>query len=436
MKHTLRFCKGGVDIGFELPNLEFAGNAFVPTTAVVPLKQHCGEEARPVVTTGDFVKEGQVIARGPVPVHAPIPGKVTGMRRVSLPDGTMGEALVIHLAGAFDITGRKEADNDWKRITTQELSRILEDRGVVDTFEEPKPLAEALKLSRSSADPTLICRLFDQDPTAPIESRILAEYPQRVWNGIALLASAMRAGRVALIVEEGTPASPPPGIDLKDLFADIPVSFVISRRRYPSGSKTRIRRLLSEKLPELSLKAPLYLDPVTALSAYDAVVRNVPSISVLLLVLGNAITRPQLLRVKTGTLIGDVIDECGGFKTAPERILVNGLMRGTALYDLDTPVTRYTRSLYVMDRDSCPSYTVRDCVHCGSCLAVCPASLDPARTVFAIRRRDSGERILRSIAACEGCGCCSVVCPSRIPLHHEIAGGRRLLPEDLAHERY
>lgn len=435
MKHTLRFCKGGVDIGFELPKIDFTGNAFVPTTAVVPLKQHCGEEARPIVFTGDLVKEGQVIARGPVPVHAPIPGKVTGLRRVPLPDGTLGDAIVIQLAGAFDITGRKVAAHDWKRSTTQDLSRLLEDKGVVDSFEEPKPLAEALKLSRTAAAPALICRLFDQDPTAPIESRVLAEYPERVWNGMALVASAMRAGRVAVIVEEGSPVSPPPGIVPKDLFGDVPVSFVVTRRRYPSGSKTRIQRLLTERVPDLSLEGALYLDSVTALAAYDAVVRNVPSISVLLLVLGNAITRPQLLRVKTGTLIGDVIDECGGFKTAPERILVNGLMRGTALFDLDTPVTGYTRSLYVMDRDSCPSYTVRDCVHCGSCLAVCPAALDPARTVFAIRRGDLGERVLRSINACEGCGCCSVVCPSRIPLHHEITGGRRLLPEDLSHER-
>ena len=92
----------------------------------------------------------------------------------------------------------------------------------------------------------------------------------------------------------------------------------------------------------------------------------------------------------------------------------------TAIYDLDTPVTKYTKSLHLMDKETCPDYTVRNCIHCGRCLQVCPVSIDPMRIVNSIQRDRLLPAVREAVRDCQNCGCCAIVCPSRIPLHHII----------------
>ena len=51
-----------------------------PDTLVVPLRQHAGLEAKPVVAKGDEVLKGQLLAEAggaiSAPVHSPVSGKV------------------------------------------------------------------------------------------------------------------------------------------------------------------------------------------------------------------------------------------------------------------------------------------------------------------------------------------------------------------------
>ncbi|MBI1368277.1 MAG: hypothetical protein GC162_06450 [Planctomycetes bacterium] len=59
-------------------------NGFMPKRIVLPLKQHAGPPAEPIVKVGDRVSEGDVIARPApgklgAPIHASITGKVTAV---------------------------------------------------------------------------------------------------------------------------------------------------------------------------------------------------------------------------------------------------------------------------------------------------------------------------------------------------------------------
>jgi hypothetical protein len=60
----------------------FLEREYIPVRVVLPLRQHIGVPALPVVNVGDKVSKGQAIARPPegsmgVPVHASIDGRVT-----------------------------------------------------------------------------------------------------------------------------------------------------------------------------------------------------------------------------------------------------------------------------------------------------------------------------------------------------------------------
>jgi electron transport complex protein RnfC len=199
--------------------------------------------------------------------------------------------------------------------------------------------------------------------------------------------------------------------------------------RYPSGIPENLLALVRKQADARDEAPILFVDSVTALAARDAVVKNEPMMTRYVYVSGPSIVVPSLLKVRIGTTIGDIIEECGGFSSAPSRIVVNGLISGTALYDLDTPITKTTKSLHIMDSDTCPDYEVHPCIHCGSCLRVCPVLIDPMKVVTAIRKERFSKNIRDSITSCQSCGCCAIVCPSRIPLHHIIREARIRMPK-------
>jgi Na+-translocating ferredoxin:NAD+ oxidoreductase subunit C len=82
---------------------------------VVPMRQHIGEPARPVVAVGDRVLRGQMIgaAEGYVStaVHAPTSGRVVAIEACAVP----------HPSGLFDLAVVIEADGEDQAIEFQPL---------------------------------------------------------------------------------------------------------------------------------------------------------------------------------------------------------------------------------------------------------------------------------------------------------------------------
>jgi Na+-translocating ferredoxin:NAD+ oxidoreductase subunit C len=423
MTHFVRFRKSSENIRFESPEPVFSGNAFLPSTALIPLLQHSGTPAKPVISPGDRVREGQMIARGltedSAHIHSSIPGVLKEFRTTPMPDGTMQETAVIQLSGSFDLLGRREANYPWQNVPESELLKVIEDKGCINTFDMPVPLVPSLREAKKSGKPAIAIRLFDADPTCGLDSALLELAGERVLEGCAILARSIDAKKIYIIHTEKRWKTPKPDT-LETFFRERTVMTVKSPDRYPSGNAVQIISLLRAYDPELDADHTILVDPVTALTVHDAVVKNSPSLNHYIFVSGPAIDKPAILKVRIGTPIGDVIEECGGFRANPTRIVVNGLLIGQAVFDLDTPITKYTKSLHIMDRETCPSYTVRNCVHCGRCLQVCPAGIDPHRITASVRMGKITPRLMESVSSCQLCGCCAIVCPSRIPLHHII----------------
>lgn len=423
MTHFVRFRKSSEYIRFEVPPLEMAGCAFLPSTAYVPLLQHTGSRARPVVAIGDAVHEGQLIARGmsgdSSHIHSPIPGIVREFRTIPMPDGTMEQSAVVTLSGSFDILGRKEENYPWKNVSESEILRVLEDKGLINTFETPISLVTQLREAKKVKKPILALRLFDGDPTCLLDSFMVKHALDRILEGCAIIARAIDA-KAAYLVHIDRRWDGPDDRALAEIFQERHVAVVRSSGRYPSGNTGQFLDLLRGLQPDYDAKSIVLIDPITAYSAYEAVVKNVPILNRFIAITGPALESPAVLKVRVGTPIGDIIEERGGFKADPSRIVVNGLLRGQAVYDLDTPITKYTKSLHIMDADTCKPYTVRDCVHCGRCLQVCPVSIDPQRIATIVMKDSVNQKLLDSMDACQYCGCCAIVCPSRIPLHHII----------------
>jgi electron transport complex protein RnfC len=115
---------------------------------------------------------------------------------------------------------------------------------------------------------------------------------------------------------------------------------------------------------------------MSSLSAiHDAVRLNLPLVERYVAVGGDAVKRPAVLRVRIGTRIGDAFAECGGFVDDPERVVIGSPLTGSAVCDLDAPITKTTWAVAALSARRIGGNTVRNCIGCGNCRAVCPVSL-------------------------------------------------------------
>ena len=122
-------------------------------------------------------------------------------------------------------------------------------------------------------------------------------------------------------------------------------------------------------------------------------------------VTGDAITFPQVIKVKIGTLFKEVNQSLIEFNTANYTAFLNGIMKGKKINWENLIIDDSVRAIYFMKNKE---EKVSDCIHCGKCNSVCPFGCNPYYHVI------SGG--LHKSEKCIECGLCSFVCPSNIEI--------------------
>ncbi len=447
MKHTVQigrrsiFNRRSLEIFYPQDSAPFKGNAFLPGVAVIPLRQYEGIPARSVIQPGTVVKEGQVIAlpagHKSAAIHSSVPGILRGYKVMPLTDQTLKTSAIIQLSGSFDISGKKPNRVLWEGSSPWMLLKSVEDFGLVSTFDDFQPLAYLLRKfmpgNSSSSDSLcnlLAIRLFDGDPSCMVDSFLVKNNISAVLQGCSIIAKILDVRRICFIhskkssffQNEVSSVFHHASVEIKQIAAGV----------YPYGNGSLCATEAAKQFTGVQPKDVFCIDPWTAFSVCESISFNKPVLQRPVLIAGSAIEKSQILNVRIGTRIGDIIEECGGFKFTPAKIIVNGLIAGRAVYDLDTPVDKNTKSLHFMSGEECRPYSVHQCIHCGRCLRICPQKLDPIRVAYCIQR---GKKplIKGKTADCIFCGACTAVCPSRIPIHHIIKNGPQENPSGGVH---
>ena len=154
----------------------------------------------------------------------------------------------------------------------------------------------------------------------------------------------------------------------------------------------------------------------TVYAIYEAVALGKPLIERIVTVSGPAVKNPANFKVRIGTPVGSLLEECGGFASRPGKIVAGGPMMGFALADPGVPVVKGTSGILVLsERQSRPELQT-PCIGCGRCVAACPFGLSPTMLYKWIEHREYQEAMAAGLMDCKECGCCGYVCPAHVPL--------------------
>jgi electron transport complex protein RnfC len=400
--------------------------AFLPGISVIPLVQHIGGRAYPIVSVGDFVGEGMLIGRGQGPgsanIHATVPGRVVRMVSWKMAEGHMNDALVIRMEGTFERLGKREEVFPWQGLSTFELRRLIFEYGIVEMEGTGQPVSEMITaLHFLTAPYTVVIRCVFDDPWLAADYVVCRERMKAVVEGSVITAIAAQATRIVIAVsdkEQDLGA----GLCAEAASYGFPLSMVLVSSRYPQRNRRELEYALRlfEKKEALNFGSLLFLGPATAAAVHDAVKLKKPILDRYVAVGGSAVKTPQVMKARIGTRIGEIFAECGGFIDKPKRIATGSPLRGRAVVDLDEPVVKTTYGVFALLEGQVGGSAVRKCIGCGECRMVCPVGLDPEVLFKSIYTKQRGGPVWERAGECHGCGCCEIVCPSRLPLSTAI----------------
>jgi len=400
----------------------------LPDELVVPLSQHIGAPSVACVEVGQHVAKGQEIgsAKGfvSVPVHASTSGEVVAIENRPHPFGTSLPAVVIKPDGEDSWSSNLQF-TDPGSLTSDEVIEKVRQAGVVGMGGAAFPAH--VKMSPPPEKPirTLLFNGVECEPYLTSDHRMMLEESERVLQGVALLQYVYGAERVVIGIE----ANKPDAIALlKKQCADAPVEILPLAVKYPQGAeKQLIAAATGREVPSGGLPMDVGVavhNVSTAAAVTDAVMLGRPLIERVCTVTGPAIREPKNLRVRIGMPLSHLVEVCGGLVEEPGKIILGGPMMGFTQLGFDVPVIRGSSGLLLLREEDIAKSPEGPCIRCARCVQACPMNLLPT-TIAAYARRDLVVETEEYCAMdCIECGSCSYVCPASIPLVQSIRHGK------------
>lgn len=398
---------------------------------VYPLSQHIGAPATPIVAKGDHVLTGQKIAEASGFVSAPIYATVSGTvkaiepRRVVTGDNVM--SIIVENDGNYDEVEYSPVDS-YEQLSKEEIIQRVKEAGVVGMGGAGFPTFIKLSPKEPEKIDYVIANCAECEPYLTSDYRRMIEEPEKLVEGMKIMLSLFDNARGILAVEDNKPDC----IEiLKKLTKDENrISVKALKTKYPQGAERQIiyattgRSINSKMLPA---DAGCIVDNVdTIVAIYQAVMLGKPLMNRIVTVTGDAITDPRNFIVRIGTNYHELIEEAGGFKEQPVKIISGGPMMGFGIFDLDVPTTKTASALLCLTKDDVSRMEPTACINCGKCVEVCPGRVVPRRLAdYAENYNEEAFLAEHGMECCE-CGCCSYVCPAKRPLTQTIKSMRKM----------
>jgi len=400
-----------------------------PEIVRIPLSQHIGAPAKPIVKEGEYVLVGQMIGEPggfvSAPIHSSVSGKVKKIDNfISAPFGVPSLMIEIENDGNYKKTDFKENEN-YLDLDTKELIDIIRNAGIVGMGGATFPTHVKLSPPPDFKIDTFIVNGVECELYLTADYRLMLEYSEKIIEGTKIIMKILDVPTGIIAIEANKPDAI---LKMKNLCENEPIEVVELPVKYPQGGeKQLIYALTGREVPSGGL--PMHVGAVvqnagTVAAIFDAVRFGRPLIERITTVTGEAIKKPKNFKVKIGTPASYLIEKCEGYKSDPGKVIFGGPMTGFAQYDLSVPVTKGTSGILVLPERMVRNVEYGACIKCGACVRACPINLVPSQMSILIENGLFEEADKNDVLDCIECGCCAYVCPANRPLVHMFKLGK------------
>lgn len=416
---TLTFKIGGV----HPPEMKTAESGIIidaglPMSVSIPLCQHKGSPAMPIVKVGEHVERGQKIGEGQGPisanVHTSISGTVKSIAPVLLAEGRMARSITITASDEdhqADLKQRAtpQTPRPYASLTPAQIAAIVAEAGIVGMGGATFPTAPKLWAPSCPTPELLIINGCECEPCITCDDALMQAHPAEIIEGAKIMMQASGSPRAVIGIEANKPAAI---AKLTEAAAtDGRITLCALQPKYPQGSEKQLIFAITGKevgADSLPISAGVIVQNVgTAYAVYEAV----------------ALGKPMIERVITLSGVGNYLAPIGmaisqlpaqEASTAQELdVIAGGPMMGLSTITLDAPIVKGLSGITALRPKP---YAPEPCIRCGECSEACPMGLEPYLLATCARLGQTEMAREHHAMNCIECGCCSYACPSARPI--------------------